>query len=196
MSKSRFNDIFTYIFSWLVFTLFLFYMGLYNRGFQFEKTLLLVLGLLAIVGFTIPVLLRRHWRKQIYLPKLILVCILGILLLVWSVKLYRLGAFISVLTWGYITTAQLPFFISEKEINEKSSIYTRFKDAIDMILFMVVFGIFWLIYRIFKIETLLGYEITVFGVLFAIEPLFFSRSNNFSIFNKSGCGIVHIMSKT
>jgi len=175
MSKSRFNDIFTYVFSWLVFTLFLFYMGFYNRGLQIEKILLLVLGLLAIVGLIIPVLLRRYLRNQIYLPQLILICILGTLLLVWATKMYRLGIFISVLTWGYITTMQLPFFKPEREINEKSSIYTRFEDAFDIILFMVVFGIFWLIYSVFKIETLLGYDITLFGSLFGIWTVLLYR---------------------
>jgi len=175
MTKSRFNDIFTYVFSWLIFTLFLFYMGFYNRGLQIEKFLLLVLGLLAIVGLIIPVLLRRYLRNQIYLPQLILICILGTLLLVWATKMYRLGIFISVLTWGYITTMQLPFFKPEREINEKSSIYTRFEDAFDLILFMVVFGIFWLIYSVFKIETLLGYDITLFGSLFGIWAVLLYR---------------------
>jgi hypothetical protein len=175
MTKSRFNDIFTYAFSWLVFTLFLFYMGFYNRGFPIEKILLLVLGMLAIVGLIIPVLLRRYWRSRIYLPQLILVCILGILLLVWATKMYRLGVFISVFTWGYITTMQLPFLKPQKEINEKNSIYTRFADAFDIMLFMIIFGIFWLIYSVFKIETLLGYDITLFGTIFAIWVVLLCR---------------------
>lgn len=175
MTKSRFNYVFTYVFSWLVFTMFLFYMGFYNRGLQIEKILLLVFGLLAIGGLIIPILLRRYLRNQIYLPQLILVCILGILLLIWATKMYRLGSFISVLTWGYITTMQLPFFKPEREINEKSSIYTRFEDAFDLILFMVVFGVFWLIYSVFKIEILLGYDIILFGSIFAIWVVLLCR---------------------
>ena len=168
MTKSRFNDIFTYVFSWLVFTLFLFYMGFYNRGLQIEKVLALVIGLLAIVGLIIPVLLRKYWRNYIYLPRLILACILGILLIVWAAKMYQLGIFISVLTWGYLTTSQLPFLKSENEISEKKTIYTKFEDAFDIIIFMVIFGVFWLIYSVFKIETVLGYDITLFGTLFGV----------------------------
>jgi hypothetical protein len=150
-------------------------MGFYNRGLQIEKILLLVLGMLAIVGLIIPVLLRRYWRSRIYLPQLILACILGSLLLVWAAKMYQLGIFISVLTWGYITTMQLPFLKPQKEINERSSIYTRFEDAFDIILFMVIFGIFWLIYSVFKFEILLGYDITLFGSIFAIWVVLLCR---------------------
>jgi len=175
MTKSRFNDIFTYVFSWLVVTLFLFYMGFYNRGLQIGKILLLVLGMLAIVGLIIPILLRRYWRNQIYVPQLILVCILGILLLIWATKMYPLGVFICVFTWGYITTMQFPFLEPQKELNEKNSIYTRFADAFDLMLFIVVFGVFWLIYSVFKIETLLGYDIILFGSIFAIWVVLLCR---------------------
>ncbi|MEO0292794.1 MAG: hypothetical protein ABIN61_01050 [candidate division WOR-3 bacterium] len=168
MKKSKFNDIFTYGFSWLVFTLFLFYMGFYNRGLQIGKALLLVLGTIAIGGLIIPLLLRRYWKNQIYLPQLILVCILGILLLFLATKMYRLVFFISVFTWGYITTMRFSFSKHKNEIDEKNSIYTKFADALDIMLFMVVFGIFWLISSIFKVETLLGYDITLFGPLLGV----------------------------